>query len=392
MERVEFFDTAYGGYGVGKISDGRVVFVPFTVTGDIADIEIVEDKKSFCYGKLVNLIEESDKRSEPYCPIIGECGGCLFGHIDYKEQIEIKKKILKDSFKKKLKIDIEPEVLYDEQLEYRNRAVFKIQGGKPGFYKFMTNEFLACDRCRLIDPKIIKKVNEFCEDLPSNTEDFELYCVSNEDGEVLAEIKKSKYIKISGKGPFDGFKCGKSIYGKKEITQMTAHGEILTSFSCFLQSNRNLFKQFQKYAVTGAKGQCLELYAGSGYFTKGLIDSCDIVTAVEFAGTSLDLGKKSLTKKVIWRSGNADRVVTKLDKKFDTVLVDPPRTGLSKPVRKYIKDLAPETFIYVSCTPDTLVRDLGVIIENYEITDIKMFDMFPNTYHVETVVKLKRKS
>ncbi|QAR33713.1 class I SAM-dependent RNA methyltransferase [Geovibrio thiophilus] len=385
----EIRDTAYGGYGIGTFTDGRTAFIPFAVEGDRVVAEMTEDKKSFIYANLVEVITPSAKRGEKYCPHIGICGGCSFGHIDYEAQKEIKVRIVRQAFRN-VKCGVPSEAVSGEKLRYRNRVTFKVKGGKLGFYAFKSRDFIEVGDCPLVSETLVAKCSEFaaanvCDEI------YELYAVENGKGGFLASVKgiESDDVKFVA---FDGISGKDFVIGEEYMELDTPLGAVLIGGDSFLQSNRFLMGELQKKAVNAAGVNALELYCGSGFFTIGLADKFRSVTAVEISKEAIRLGQKLELANVRWVAGDVTKFIKTSKGRFDHVLADPPRTGLEKSVVGFIREKKPTTVTYVSCNPTTLARDVAKLQNMYDIKDFTIMDMFPGTHHVECVVCLALKS
>lgn len=381
----EIRDTAYGGYGVGTFTDGRTAFIPFTVEGDKVIAEMTEDKKSFIYADLVEVVKPSEKRGEKYCPLIGVCGGCSFGHINYEAQKEIKVKIVRQAFRN-IKFEVPSEVVSAESLRYRNRATFKVKEGKLGFYAFKSRDFIEVADCPLISETLIEKCRAFAAENISD-EIYELYAVENGKGGFLASVKglDANDIKFVA---FDGIAGKDFVLGEEDMELDTPLGAMFISGDSFLQSNRFLMGELQQRAVTASGVNALELYCGSGFFTLGLAEKFRSVTAVEISKEAVRLGRKLELGNVRWVAGDVAKFLKSDKGRFDHLFVDPPRTGLEKSVINFIKDKKPSSVTYVSCNPTTLARDITRLESIYAVKSLTIMDMFPGTHHVECMAVL----
>jgi 23S rRNA (uracil1939-C5)-methyltransferase len=382
---IEITDTAYGGSGVGRVSDGKAVFVPFTVTDDIVDIKILQDKSSYLLAELISIHKPSEWRVEPHCQYHGICGGCHFGHISYGKQLEVKKGHVENALRKYPHSLPEINVRYGAPLGYRIRATARVQNGRAGFLRNNSNDFIPVDDCLVIKPNLWAKIAEFAEKYRQD-ELITLSVIENPDGQAIALVGGDGNLpQIQDIKPFDGIKCGK-ILGVEHLEYKFGSIKIPVGYGGFFQANRYLMDEFHSYATGLAEGDILELYAGSGFFTSGLVSRGRMVQAFEANKSAVVLAKRydlpveALAAEDVFRRGM----------KFDTLFVDPPREGLSKKVLTDIFKHTPERVVYVSCNPMTLARDITRLAEKYKIAEITMFDMFPNTYHVETVVSLAK--
>jgi 23S rRNA (uracil1939-C5)-methyltransferase len=393
MPRLEIVDTAYGAGGVGRLPSGKTIFVPYTVTGDIVEAEIISEKSSYALGKLVHAITPSVYRTAIDCPYFAICGGCHFRHIAYSHQLEIKAGILK----KLLKLS-DIEVISGETEHYRVRAVFRSMEGRIGFYKAQSRELVPVSSCKAVSATLFAAVASFAEKL--KYQNFSLSVLEAEEG-ILAEIKGKmipkifelkdipfRGLKISGI-PSASVKGGKSkIIGDKLLTYSLKYGEIPVTFGSFFQSNRCLMETFLDRAMRFADGNILELYAGSGFFTSALRGKGNVL-GIESDKIAAELGKNAGFP--IERNEAFDFLKNTPVGRYDTIFLDPPRVGAGRGVMGEITRIKPKRIIYVSCDPMTLARDAAFLKEGWEIADAALIDMFPHTYHIETILTFYRR-
>ncbi|PCG19532.1 TRAM domain-containing protein, partial [Brachyspira sp. G79] len=190
--KVEIIDTAYGGYGIAKNNDGKIIFIPHSVEGDILDINITKESKKFSYGYIEKIIEPSKYRIKPRCKYAGICGGCVFNHIDYSKQLSIKKNIVLNAIRNiEYKKDIN--IIYDKNYNYRLRVNMIVSNESIGFYRFKTNDFAAIDECVILKESLFKRIKCFAKE---NNITGSIYAVENNDGESLAFLECNKKINI----------------------------------------------------------------------------------------------------------------------------------------------------------------------------------------------------
>ena len=383
IKNLEITDTAYGGAGVGRSKSGQVIFVQKTVEGDVVDAEIFEDKKSFACACLIKIVKPSSLRIKPKCTEAGMCGGCSFAHISYSAQKDIKKHIVSSQFRKYKHGLPEIKIIDSSNQEYRLRATARSKNGKIGFFEHGTNKLIAAEKCPVIKESLYNKMKEFAY---ANNLTGEIYAVENDEGLSLADIK-SESIKYKSMGSFEGVCINNKKYGRSNIAFNTPYGAVQVTYKSFFQANRYLLKEFQEYAVSLVSSglDIVELYAGAGFFTCALMEKGK-VEACESDQISSNLGRQSGYNIKISDSGT---FLSKI-KKCDSLFLDPPRDGADKKVIENIKRLSPYEIIYVSCSPVTLARDIIRLEEKYKITDFTLFDMYPDTYHIESVVRLQR--
>ena len=190
--KVKIIDTAYGGYGVSKDENGKIIFAAHSVEGDILDITITKESKKFSYASINKIIEASKYRIEPKCIYSGICGGCLFSHIDYNKQLDIKKNIVLNAirnidFKKDIKI------IFNENFNYRLRVNMIAHNGKIGFYKFKSNDFVNVEECVILKESLFEKIKYFVFE---NNITGSIYAIENNNNEAFAFIEVNKKINI----------------------------------------------------------------------------------------------------------------------------------------------------------------------------------------------------
>jgi 23S rRNA (uracil1939-C5)-methyltransferase len=376
-------DTAYGGYGVGTMQDGRVVFIPHTVEGDTVTYTVTEDKKNFTYGMLEEVITPSDKRGESYCPHLGICGGCTFGHIATEHQTAIKKNFVLTQLKRAGLEHPEPEVLSADSKGFRNRATFRIRNGRIGFFKFKSNDFLPVDDCPVIKNSMVERAKALAAETVGGGV---LYVTENEEGMALG----STDVSVKKQCRFSGVETGDKVLGIRSIPFNTKYGVFHAGYGTFLQGNRYLAGHLQDFVYENSEGKnALELYCGAGFLTLALAKKCGKVTASEISRESISLAKRTELANVNWVAAPSEGLIPRLRERYDMILVDPPRTGLDKKVTDFIKQSGAKRVVYISCSPDTLARDLKRLAAVYGVTKLKIVDMFPGTYHVESAVLLE---
>ncbi|WIH83763.1 class I SAM-dependent RNA methyltransferase [Brachyspira pilosicoli] len=389
--KVEIIDTAYGGYGVAK--EGKVIFVAHSVEGDVVDISINKENKNFCYANINSIIQPSKHRIKAKCKYAGICGGCVFNHIEYNKQLEIKKSIVLNSIRNieyKNKINI----IKSPNEHYRLRVNMIAQNGNIGFYKFNSNEFVNIDECIILKEKLFCKIKNFVNrsNITGN-----IYAIESNNDKTLSFadiIKQNKNIDTSY---FDGITIKQKkkikIYGIDKTNYNTYFGEVPLSHKSFFQSNHYLLDEFQKSAVkyfNEYDKNIVELYSGSGFFSvaiKNKLESLNIdykLISSEISSDAVNIAKDIIKE-------DARETLKKINYNVDSLFVDPPREGLDKKVIENIIRIKPKKIIYISCNPMTFARDINLLKDYYELIDLNIIDMFPDTYHIELISCLEIK-
>ena len=393
------------GRGIGYI-DGKIVFVKDALVGESVRIKVIRENKKFYEGIVLKYYSKSNERVNVDCPYYEFCGGCDIMHMNYSFQHDYKINKVKDIIKKFVHDDIKiNEISYDNQFYYRNKATFHVKEG-VGYYKEKTYELINIDKCLICSNEInnvlniLKKMNLSNVDsvvVRSSYYDKSIMVIFHVVGEVLdgylvdslKDIASSIYIKS------DNYKL---IYGNEYIIDMIGDKKFVISPDSFFQVNTHMaYKLYSKvldYAGNLDSSNVLDLYCGTG--TIGLFVGGKTIVGVEInesaihdANINKDLNGVSNCQFIC---GDSGKVLKGLNKNFDVVIVDPPRSGLSELSINEVISVGANRVIYVSCDPVTLARDLNVFKKHYNIKEISLFEMFPNTHHVESVCLLEKKS
>jgi len=369
----------YGGEGLARI-DGRVVFAPFVLPGERARIEDVGG----VHADLIEVVEPSPDRVEPPCPVFGRCGGCHYQHAPYEYQLARKVEILREQIRRVGKIDYagEIETISGPGLGYRNRSQFRIAGGKIGYLAARSHELVAVEGdCPISSPRVNAVLAQIRERLPDPR--FPRFVNSIE---VFTNERDVQLNVLESERP-----VARAFYDWFESVVALDYGEFRVSPRSFFQVNRFLLEAMVERALSRARGKsALDLYSGVGLFALPLARRFDSVIAVE-AGLSavrdLEFNANRGGLKIEVAQSRVEDFLAKLDRAPDFVLADPPRAGLGKSVTASLARLKPPQITIVSCDPATLARDLSALGE-YQIERITLIDLFPQTFHIESIVEL----
>jgi 23S rRNA (uracil1939-C5)-methyltransferase len=424
----------YGGDGLARLpSDehgpGKAVFVPFVLEGETIEASILEQKRGFARGRAETILQASSQRVEPPCPYFERCGGCHYQHIRYEHQLEIKAGILKETLRRTAKLEPETEITIHPSppWNYRNRSRLQVRTAPDfalGYYKFNSHEVLPVEQCPVSSPLINRTISAFWRmgrerELPDGIREIEFF-VNAEDTELLIEVScepgtastpirewsdvaRRTLPEITGivAHKADTAHVGKRAEPKRIAT--SGSGEInykvdgvsyRVSAGSFFQINRYLINELVSI-VCGQDGGdvALDLYAGVGLFSTFLSRKFAQVIAVEPSQTSyLDLLHNSPSNVKAVRATTADFLRSAAGKlRPDLVVVDPPRSGLGETVVQSLAGLGAHRMTYISCDPATASRDLvGLLSAGYRIEQAHLVDLFPQTYHLESVFHLAR--
>lgn len=388
------------GRGISKIN-GKVIFIPNAYIGETVEVEIIKDTKKYMEGKVIKYIKISSDRIKYNCPYYHECGGCNIAHINYKKQLEFKKNTVIDIFKRYANLDINPNICESEdKLHYRNKVVLHVENNKKGFYKDETNELVPIENCLLLNKKLNDEIETFVKTIDISklreillrTNGEEVLVKFTSDNELL-----NSNIVLKDKENKEGEDATKCIKENAIIFNLGKYKYAVTSDSFFQVNTKQTIKLYDKVRECIGKEKietALDLYCGTGTIGIYISDLCNRVIGVEVNKSSVTCANynKLLNKidNIEFIEGDVSTVINN-KMNLDLIVVDPPRSGLDNKTISIIKQIKPKKLIYVSCNPMTLARDIQKLSEEYKLNNIELFDMFPNTHHVESVCLLDLK-
>lgn len=427
------------GFGVGR-HENLAVFVPLTAPGDTAAVKIVKVKKNYCFGKLMNIVTPSESRTLPDCEVFSRCGGCVYRHISYAAECEIKEKKVYDNIKRIGGIDMPPQkiIAAPNRSRYRNKAQYPIsQNGNAGFFAVHSHRIIENSDC-LLQPEffadICKVVTEWIKEknisiyreethsglirhlyirYAAKTQEVmvvqvingrtlpESDCLIGRLSALLGDRLKSVQININTEktNVILGKKCI-TLYGQDYITDILCGVKVRISALSFYQVNRDMAERLYKKAAEYAQPKnknILDLYCGAGTIglsmateAKSIIGVEIIPEAVRDAKINAEVCGINNARFICGDAAEAARQLAKENIHPDVVIVDPPRKGCDSELIKTIaEDFAPERVVYVSCDSATLARDIKLFSEHgYDLTEYTPVDMFPGTSHVECCAQL----
>lgn len=393
------------GEGVAKIND-KIVFIKNALPLEKVKIKIIEIKKNYARGEIIKLITVSEKRLKSKCPYFNECGGCALMHIPLENQLEFKKEKIENIFKKICKEEIKvSEIKNFNSFNYRNKVVFKVKKDKIGFYKSKSNDIVDVKKCIISDENInhsLKLIRKFIENHKDNkiTEIMIRTC----DNKVMIALDnidenlKEEFIHLFDETKVTSIYIGKNLYGIKTLIQTINNLKFNVSKKSFFQINievaSKIYNEILKYIDN--EDVLVDLYSGTGTISLLTANKAKEVIGIEVIKDAILDAKENMIlnniKNVTFKCGKVEKLIDEIKNfKIKTIIMDPPRSGSDKKTLKNIIDLKPKKIIYMSCNPVTLARDYDYLKDYYEIKEIKAFDMFPHTYHVECVCVMGRR-
>lgn len=434
---VDIIDSGIDGEGIAKI-DGQIVFVPFAIVGEKAEVLIISVKSKFAIGKVIDIIVPSEIRCEPQCPYFKKCGGCDMQHILYGEQLKIKKNSLITTLRRVGNIENEVKDVVPCSMEYyyRNKIALPIveQNGKTiiGMYRPNSHSVVEIEDCFIqmpfvkdlldITKKFIfeNKLNGYDEQ--KRTGDVR-HLVARYSGNKLLvtlvatkrDIPNLKVYYNMLKTKFDDVGLSINInnkntnvilsnenihlYGASELELKENGIHYSVPNDSFLQVNNDIRNKIYNHVLNNIASSdiIVDLYSGAGVLTSMLSKKAKHVYGIEIVESAVNsannLMKENGINNVTNICGDANIELEKITKQLNgnyTIVVDPPRKGLGEDVVNKLCNLTPQKIVYISCNPATLSRDLKGLSNKYEILSITPFDMFPQTKHLETVVVLNK--
>jgi 23S rRNA (uracil1939-C5)-methyltransferase len=422
----------YGGDGLGH-TDGNTVFVPYVLPGEQVRASTKSQKKKVIWADLLEITEASKQRQQPRCPHFGKCGGCHYQHIPLAEQVRLKKEILRETLSRLGSIQWTGEITEHaaEPYGYRNRAQWAVRDAKPraiGYYLPESSIILPIDQCPVLSPRLADTFGQLQEmtrsvQLPAGVVEIEAFADSA-DQQIALNVAFEKFprppaeLATTFRNAMGNLESLLLLDQKTNRFELTGPGYLLqeaggfhyrVSHLSFFQVNRFLIEDLLKTVTGGAKGRlALDLYAGVGFFALPLAKAFERVVAVDAnlaATRDLYANAEKAGVTVATFNEHVEVFLKKTTEQPDFVVLDPPRAGLGAEAAAKLAALGAPEIVYLSCDPATLARDLAVLTGSakkqspeaqrtprYEITEVHFFDLFPQTFHIETLLRLRKAS
>ncbi len=410
----------YGGAFLAR-DEGKAVFVPLTLPGEQARVRMVEEKRGYATAEVEEIITAAPERVTPGCRHFGACGGCQYQHAAYEAQLKLKQAVLRETLERGgVPAPAEIALLAGEPWAYRNRIRLAFDAaGNPGYRGRRSHSVLAISECPIAAPLLVKAAQATAEVARQfapalRPTEIALFCDAKESA-LLATI----FTASSAKVRFDDFagamrervpaligaelvgeeRAGQlprnlALWGAASLTYGAGGFDYRVDHGAFFQVNRWLVDALVEHVTAGQQGALAwDLFAGVGLFARRLTGSFARVVAVESAPSATLALEANLsgtigeavpasTLEFLSRNRKGDRP--------DLIVVDPPRTGLGTEITALLAEIAAPAVVYVSCDPATLARDLRALLAaGYAIESIALADLFPQTFHLETVVQLR---
>jgi 23S rRNA (uracil1939-C5)-methyltransferase len=432
----------YGGDGFARLpaddrGRGKAVFVPFVLPGEKVEAALSEEKSGFARARAASIVEPSPHRVPPLCPHFGHCGGCHYQHAAYGQQLEIKKEILRENLRRIAKLDLasDIEVHPSPPWNYRNRSRLQVRTRPDfavGYFKFASHELLPVEACPISSPLINRALAALWQSgragkAVAGVREVEFF-TNADDSQLLVEFLCAPEARraavrawaeelsastpeivgiVAFREPQKHLQELLVTVGSSELTYQTKTAAYRVSAGTFFQTNRFLIDELVDIVTRGRSGEmALDLYAGVGLFSTALAGSIRHVVSVESSPAAAGDLKYNLplnaevfhttTDQYLSPGGDNGRdgngaVLPRVLHPPDVVVVDPPRGGLGDRVVGLLTKVGAPRVTYVSCDPATLSRDLlPLMAAGYRVAEVHLVDLFPQTYHLESVLHLVR--
>jgi len=421
LQLVQIEKPVYGGAFLAR-PEGKTVFVPLTLPGEEARVRIVEDKSEFATAEVEEIVTPSPMRVAAKCQHFGACGGCNYQHAPYEAQVDFKKSILQETLDRGgVRVAVEMDVLAAEPWGYRNRIRLAFDAeGNPGYRGRRSHAVIPIAECPIAAPLLVEAAWKFSQRMRQmvpklNPSEISLFCnadesellitVSTEAGigkrfrefaSALGEqIPALKGVEVTGESRTALAAPRVALCGEESLTYRAAGFDYRVDHGAFFQVNRWLVDALVERVTEGHQGALAwDLFAGVGLFSRRLASTFDRVLAVEAS----PVARAALVKNLAGVNGSPATTATleflqrpRKGDRPDLIVVDPPRNGLGAETTTLLAEVGAPALTYVSCDPATLTRDLRALIgSGYEIESLTLADLFPQTFHLETVVRLRR--
>ena len=428
--RLSIEKLVYGGDGLAH-ADGNTVFVPYVLPGEEVRAATKTKKKKLIWAELLEVTGAAKERGKAECAHFQKCGGCHYQHIPAAEQLRLKKEILRETLSRLGGITWGREIIEHsaEPYGYRNRAQWAVRSGMPralGYFLPESSAIVPIDECPVLSPRLTHaflQLQEMARSgiLPTGIQEIEAFADSA-DEKIALNVAFEKFpqpaaeLAAAFRSALPEIESLLLLDQKKDRFELTGPGYLFheaggykfqVSHLSFFQVNRFLIEDLLKTVTANAKGAlALDLYSGVGFFTLPLAMAFQKVVCVDAnlaATRDLYANAEAAGVTITTHNEHVEEFLKKTLEKPELVILDPPRAGLGAEAAQKLAELGAAEIVYLSCDPSTLARDLAVLTDSprkpkeiaapgirYEITEMHLFDLFPQTFHIETLVRLKK--
>jgi len=401
---IEIFNLVYGGDGLGRLPDGRAVFVPYVLRGERVRVQLIEERKNYARARLDEVLTPSPERITPRCRHFGECGGCHYQHLPYEEQLLLKRDILIDQLKRLANLPdppVQPVVPSPRPWNYRNTVQFHLSpGGKVGYLAANSNRVVEISECHLPEPELNDTWPRLSLEPGPGLEEIELRAGSDEEMLLVLEGRDPRPPELEIDMRLSAVYLGPQqpyVMAGDDFVVMEVLGRpFKVSAGSFFQVNTLQAEAMVTHLLNilplRSQGTLLDLYCGVGLFSAFLAPRVGRCIGVEVSPWACDDFAVNLDEfdNVNLYIGTVEEILPALGESPDIVVLDPPRAGVEKTALQALVNMHPAVIAYVSCDPATLARDVRSLLSNgYTLEQVTPFDLFPQTYHIESISLLR---
>lgn len=378
--------------------DDLICFVKNALPEEDVSITKIKDNKKYSEAEILEIKAKNPNRVEPKCPYYNECGGCNIMHMTNEYQNAFKVNKVQEILKKYADIDIPIKYIEsNKDLFYRNKITLKKVDGELGFYDEATHNLCKIEKCLIANDTInvlLAKIDFL------NFQNGEITIRVNYENKILISIYSRETVRIDYDNIPENIEGivvnNKKIVKNNYFYDMIDDMKFKVSFNSFFQINNYIAGFIFNILRNNLNGKnLLDLYCGVGTLGLSLSNQFKNIYGIEKVDNAITDAKENAKNNGVsnahFYAGDTSKILSKLNMKFDTVIVDPPRSGLNEETRKQVMEIGAKNLCYISCDPMTLARDLNILKSIYEVKKVYVLDMFPNTYHVESVVILGHK-
>jgi len=394
MPSIEIEKLVYGGDGLSRV-DGQVVLTPLVLPGEYVTVQTSKIKNGLLRGAVSQIEQASPHRIAPRCPYFGACGGCQYQHSDYQFQVEQKRAILLENLQRLggMKYEGDLHTITADPWFYRNRIQLHFDKGRSGFNRLGSNQLVPVSDCFIASPLLVDAIRQLSEiatkpEWPSFLQSLELF--SNETDLQINVLDTTRPVAARF---FDWLKKFLPLAPGPIAYQAVGHS-FRISHGAFFQVNRFLIERLVEEVIgQETSDHAIDLYAGVGLFSLPMAKKFARVDSVERSGPAVrdlefNAQQAEIANVTASREASED-FLRGVRAAPDLIIADPPRSGLGKEATQELLRVKPKKLVIVSCDPATLARDLKVLLTGFAIEKMTLVDLFPQTYHLETVVKLR---
>ena len=394
----------YGGEAMGRLQDGRAVFVPFGLPGETVRIQLTQEKQNFARGEILEIIKPSLDRIDPKCKHFTQCGGCHYQNLPYEKQLLAKADILRDQLQRIGKIEnppVQATVPSPNPWNYRNHVQFHLtDDGKIGFINARGNKTIPIEECHLPEAAIDAFRNDLQFESRMNLERVSLRSGADDDLMLILESETEETPELEIEADISIVHIYEDhpvvIAGSNALTIQVLGKDFHVSAPSFFQVNTPMAEKMVQHLqaqlpTPDSQSTLIDLYCGVGLFSKFFADKYTKVIGIESAPSSCEDFAINLDEfdNIELYEGTTEEILSALAPQLTQpihMIVDPPRAGIDKFALDAILQINPHVIAYVSCDPSTLARDAARLIKGgYTLQHATPFDLFPQTYHIESI-------